>query len=135
MCTQIYSRYLVYLPPLYVVVVLNIQGHQKRRVQPHIWNHNTKVNLGYGNNSIQCCLVSQYLFTKEFFRPLQNLYQIYTEKGEKKRKSGQISPSVTRYLFLPISPQRVYIVYFTKSSFLCQNKHIKIHLKRNEFLV
>ena len=37
-CIEIDSRYLVDLPPLYMVAMLDLQGDKKSRAQPHVWN-------------------------------------------------------------------------------------------------
>ena len=46
--TETGGSYIVYLPPLAVVDVLDLQGHQKSRAQPHVWREYTKGPLGYG---------------------------------------------------------------------------------------
>ena len=46
--TDIVGSYIVYLPPLSVVAVLDLQGNQKSRVYSYVWIKYTNVHLGYG---------------------------------------------------------------------------------------
>ena len=46
-CAERDSSYLVNLPPLYIVSVLDLRVYQNRSAYTHVWHQYTQVPLGY----------------------------------------------------------------------------------------